>query len=101
MSKNEEKTVVWFDDRGYGRLCKNEEKGEEQNFIITTVVSYFFLTFFGQRLAISALLSLDGFHLCSLDTFKCGKVHSMDSAHFVTWMDSAASTLRSEHGENN
>ncbi|CAF1023674.1 unnamed protein product [Rotaria sordida] len=77
LSKNEEKIVVWFDDQGYGRLQNSEGKG--------------------QRLAISALLSLNGFHLHSLDIFKCGEVHSMDSNHFVAWMDSTASTLRSEH----
>ncbi|CAF4177646.1 unnamed protein product, partial [Rotaria sordida] len=52
-----------------------------------------------QRLAISALLSLNGFHLRYLDIFKCDEVHSMDSNHFVAWMDSTTSTLRSEHGK--
>ncbi|CAF1542680.1 unnamed protein product [Rotaria sordida] len=53
------KTVVWFDDRGYGGLRNSERKG--------------------QRLAISALLSLNGFHLRFLDIFKCAEVHSMDN----------------------
>ncbi|CAF3865788.1 unnamed protein product [Rotaria sp. Silwood1] len=79
LSRNEEKAVVWFDDQGYGRLRNSQGKG--------------------QRLAISALLSQNGFHLRSLDIYKCDEVHSMDSNHFVTWMDSAASTLRSEHGK--
>ncbi len=29
LSKNEEKTVVWFDDEGYGRLRNSEGKGDE------------------------------------------------------------------------
>jgi len=29
LNKNEEKTVVWFDDKGYGRLRQNEGKGTE------------------------------------------------------------------------
>ncbi|CAF4188449.1 unnamed protein product [Rotaria sordida] len=53
----------------------------------------------GQRLAINALLSLNCFHLRSLDIFKCAEVHSMDTNHFVAWMDSTASTLRSEHSK--
>ncbi|CAF3934653.1 unnamed protein product [Rotaria sp. Silwood1] len=78
LSKNEEKTVVWFDDEGYGRLRNSEGKGP--------------------RLAISGLLGLNGFHLRSLDIFKCDEEHSMDNYKFVTWMESTASTLRSEHG---
>ncbi|CAF1432991.1 unnamed protein product, partial [Didymodactylos carnosus] len=73
-SKNEEKTNVWFDENGHGRLRNSEGMG--------------------QRLAISGLVSLDGFHLRSLDIFKCDDVHSMDSAHFSSWMETAASTLR-------
>ncbi|CAF1149687.1 unnamed protein product [Didymodactylos carnosus] len=76
LNKNEEKTVVWFDDNGYGRLRKSEGKGTD------------------------GFLSLNGFHLRSLDIFKCDEVHSMDNNHFVAWMDSAASTLRSEHGKS-
>ncbi|CAF1282834.1 unnamed protein product [Didymodactylos carnosus] len=72
-NKNEEKTNVWFDEEGYGRLRNSEGKG--------------------QRLAISGLVSLNGFHLRSLDIFKCDAVHSMDSVHFTAWMESAASTL--------
>ncbi|CAF2126676.1 unnamed protein product [Rotaria magnacalcarata] len=53
-----------------------------------------------QRLAISGLRSLNGFHLRSLDIFKCDEVHSMDNNHFVASIDSAASTLRSEHGKS-
>ncbi|CAF3591532.1 unnamed protein product [Rotaria sp. Silwood2] len=29
LSKNEEKTVVWFDDKGYGHLRNSEGKGDE------------------------------------------------------------------------
>jgi hypothetical protein len=29
LNKNEEKTVVWFDDKGYGRLRQSEGKGTE------------------------------------------------------------------------
>ncbi|CAF0957785.1 unnamed protein product [Rotaria sordida] len=64
-----------------------------------SILHYHNETWLSQRLAISALLSLNGFHLRSLDIFKCAEVHSMDSNHFVAWMDSTASSLRSEHGK--
>ncbi|CAF2118264.1 unnamed protein product [Rotaria magnacalcarata] len=80
LSKNEEKTAIWFDANGYGRLRKSVGKGP--------------------RLAISGLISVNGFHLRSLDIFKCDELHSMDNTHFVAWMDSTASTLRSEHGKS-
>ena len=51
-------------------------------------------------MAISGLISLNGFHLRTLDIFKCDEVHLMDNNHFVAWMDSTASTLRSEHGKS-
>ncbi|CAF4584900.1 unnamed protein product, partial [Didymodactylos carnosus] len=79
MNRNEEKTLIWFDDEGFGRLRNSEGKG--------------------QRLAISGLISLSGFHLRSLDMFKYDKVHSMDSKHFVEWMETTASTLGAEHGK--
>ncbi|CAF4563551.1 unnamed protein product, partial [Didymodactylos carnosus] len=79
MNRNEEKTVIWFDNEGFGRLRNSEGKG--------------------QRLAISGLISLSGFHLRLLDMFKCDKVHSVDSKYFVEWMETTTSTLRAEHGK--
>ena len=54
----------------------------------------------GQRLAISGLISLKGFHLRSLDIFKCDEVHNMDSDHFAQWIKNISEILRSEHGKN-
>ena len=54
----------------------------------------------GQRLTFGGLISLHGFHLRTLDIFKCDEVHSMDNNHFVSWMESISSTLRSEHGSS-
>ena len=51
-------------------------------------------------MTISGLISPNGFHLRTLDIFKCDEVHSMDNNHFVTWMESTSSTLRSEHGRS-
>jgi len=31
--------------------------------------------------------------------FKCDEIHSMDSKHFVEWIETTASTLRAEHGK--
>ena len=47
---------------------------------------------------ISGLISLNGFHLRTLDIFKCDEVHSMDKNYFVAWMESTSNTLRSERG---
>ena len=49
---------------------------------------------------ISGLISLNSFHLRTLDIFKCDEVHSMDNNHFLVWMESTSSTLRSEHGRS-
>ncbi|CAF1119803.1 unnamed protein product [Didymodactylos carnosus] len=78
VNRNEEITNVWFDEAGHGRLRNGEGKG--------------------QKLAISGLVSLNGFDLSTLDIFKCHEVHSMDSVHFTAGIESAASTLRTEHG---
>ena len=53
-----------------------------------------------QRLAISALISIKGFHLKSLDIFKSNELRNMDFEHFSQWIQSISQTLRSEHGKN-
>ncbi|CAF1609520.1 unnamed protein product, partial [Didymodactylos carnosus] len=80
-NKNEEKVFVWTDGTtGKGRLRNSDGKGK--------------------RLAISALLSNSGFHLPSVDIFECDENHSMDSNHFVAWIDRASHTIRKELGKD-
>ncbi|CAF2098836.1 unnamed protein product [Rotaria magnacalcarata] len=54
----------------------------------------------GQKLVISALLSNSGFHLTSVDIFKCDENHSMNSNHFVRWIDQTSSILRKQLGKD-
>ncbi|CAF4703177.1 unnamed protein product, partial [Rotaria socialis] len=49
------------------------------------------------RLAISTLISENGFHLQSVDIFKCYKDHSMNGNHFVDWISRTCWLLRQEH----
>ena len=49
-------------------------------------------------MAISALISENGFHLPSVDVFKCDEDHSMNGNHFVDWISRTSSLLRQEHG---
>jgi hypothetical protein len=56
------------------------------------------MPFSGTRLAISALISENGFHLPSVDIFKCDQDHSMDTNHFTDWISRTCSFLRQEHG---
>jgi hypothetical protein len=57
----------------------------------------FFLS--GTRLAISALISPSGFHLPTVDVFKCDVDHNMCSDHFVQWIERTCFILREEHGK--
>jgi hypothetical protein len=52
----------------------------------------------GKRLAISALLSESGFHKQTIDMFECDENHSMDTRHFLDWIERTASLLRKELG---
>ena len=54
--------------------------------------------FSGTRLVISALISENGFHVPTIDIFKCDQDHSMDGSHFVDWISRTSSLLRQEHG---
>ena len=56
-------------------------------------------SFTGSRLAVSALISVKGYHIPSVDIWSCTEDHNMDSAHFISWLDSTCSTLREEIGE--
>ncbi|CAF2104471.1 unnamed protein product [Rotaria magnacalcarata] len=77
-NSGEEKRVTWFDpNTGSGRLRNNDARGA--------------------RIAISALLGENGFHLASVDIFKCQEEHNMDGDHFLQWMLQTALFLRLEH----
>ncbi len=56
------------------------------------------IPFLGTRLTISALISQNGFHLPTVDVFKCDQDHSMDAHHFVDWISKTSSFLRQEYG---
>ncbi|CAF3822537.1 unnamed protein product, partial [Rotaria sp. Silwood1] len=74
-NKNEETRFVWTNrTTGVGRMRSSIRK----------------------RLAISALLGESGFYKQTIDMFKCDENHTMDSRHFLTWIDQAASLLREE-----
>ncbi|CAF3971078.1 unnamed protein product, partial [Rotaria sp. Silwood1] len=51
------------------------------------------------RLAISALISEKGFHLPTVEVFKCDDDHNMCSKHFVEWIERTCLVLRHEHGD--
>ncbi|CAF4170395.1 unnamed protein product [Rotaria sordida] len=51
------------------------------------------------RLAVSALISVKGYHIPSVDIWACTEEHNMDSTHFLSWLDSTCATLREEIGE--
>ncbi|CAF4548457.1 unnamed protein product, partial [Didymodactylos carnosus] len=48
------------------------------------------------RLAVSALISVKGYHIPSVDIWSCTEEHNMDSTHFLSWLDSTCATLRGE-----
>ena len=93
-NKNEEKRFVWTDGMtGSGRLRNAEGKGKF--FIIKCIITF---SIIGKRVVISALISNSGFHLPSIDIFECDEDHSMDSKHFVMWVDRTSSLLRKQLG---
>ena len=93
-NKNEEKTFIWTDETtGKGRLRQTDGKCK---FSAVKIYSHFFRV--GKRIVISALLSDTGFHLPTVDTFECDENHSMDSNHFIRWVDQTSSMLCKELG---
>jgi len=65
-------------------------------YLLTVKMEHFI--FEGTRLAISALISPSGFHLPTIDIFKCDADHNMCSDHFVKWIEKTCFILRQEHG---
>ncbi|CAF3595812.1 unnamed protein product [Rotaria sp. Silwood1] len=74
-NSGDEQRHVWVDSKGEGRLRKRP------------------------RLAISALISEKGFHLPTVEVFKCDDDHNMCSKHFVEWIERTCLVLRHEHGK--
>jgi hypothetical protein len=58
-----------------------------------------FVLFTGSRLAVSALIDVNGYHIPSVDIWTCTEDHNMDSTHFLMWLDSTCATLREEIGK--
>ena len=51
----------------------------------------------GTRIASLTLISINGFHLPTVDIFKCEQDHAMEGEHFVEWISRTFSFLRKEH----
>ncbi|CAF2967915.1 unnamed protein product [Rotaria sp. Silwood2] len=79
LNLREVKRLIWTLE-GKGEIKKEEEKVRP-------------------RLAVSALISVKGYHIPSVDIWSCTEEHNMDSTHFLSWLDSTCATLRDEIGE--
>jgi hypothetical protein len=90
--KNEEKAFIWTDETT-GKVM------EKVNLVLFTPILR--VSVIGKRLAISALLSNSDFHLPPSDIFEYDKNHSVDSNHFVAWIDRTSHTIRKELGKTN
>ena len=53
----------------------------------------------GKRLAISALINPNGYHLNSVDIFLCSDEHNMDNDRFIKWISDTSLKLRVLHGK--
>ncbi|CAF3280599.1 unnamed protein product [Rotaria socialis] len=53
-----------------------------------------------KRLAISALINTNGYHLNSVDIFLCSDEHSMDNDRFIKWISDTSLKLLVLRGEN-
>ena len=71
---------VWF---CFGLVAKND-----QSILI------------GSRIAISAMIDINGFHLPSVDIFLCSKYHSLNAEYFLHWEEKAAFQIRENNGNN-
>ncbi|CAF4629359.1 unnamed protein product, partial [Rotaria sp. Silwood2] len=96
-NSGEERRQVWLDENGDGRLRNTDGKGKPDFYLLITKIKKK-LFFEGSRLAISALISPNGFHLSTVDVFKCDSDHNMCSDHFVQWIERTCFILRQEHG---
>ncbi|CAF2893679.1 unnamed protein product [Rotaria sp. Silwood2] len=76
----DEKRSIWLSNRGEGRLRKNDDKGK--------------------RLAISAMINNNGVDIDTVDIFSCDEDHSMNSSHFIEWLQKAAEHLRQQYCES-
>ncbi|CAF1305118.1 unnamed protein product [Rotaria sp. Silwood1] len=52
------------------------------------------------RIAISAMMNINGFHLPSVDIFSWSKLHSVNAEYFLNWIEKAAFHLREDNGRN-
>jgi len=96
-NSGEEKRVIWFDpNSGDGRLRNNDTRGSRDSKDLNLFDTY--VSLLGTRIAISALISENAFHLPTVDIFKCEQDHNMDGKHFVEWISTTSSLLRQEHG---
>ena len=52
----------------------------------------------GKPLVISPMMNENDFHKESVDILACDEDHSMNSTHFINWIEKVASYLRFLHG---
>ncbi|CAF3236218.1 unnamed protein product [Rotaria sp. Silwood2] len=95
INSGTEKTSIWVDNDGKGRIKKNEGKGNSFNLILELKTKCDVL---GSRIAISAMMNIDGIHLPTVDIFTCSKDHSVNSEYFLKWIETAAFRLRTDNG---
>jgi hypothetical protein len=96
-NSGEEKRIIWFDpNTGDGRLRNNDTRGNKDSKELN--LFHIYMSLLGTRIAISALISENAFHLPTVDIFKCEQDHNMDGKHFVEWIATTSSLLRQEHG---
>lgn len=96
-NSGEEKRTIWFErNTGSGRLRNNDTRGNKDS--KDHNLFYTYMSLLGTRIAISAIISENAFHLPTVDIFKCEQDHNMDGNHFVEWISRTSSLLRQEHG---
>jgi hypothetical protein len=98
MNLREVKRSIWTLD-GKGKIKQGEGRGKLRGHpkLVLSLASICLVT--GSRLAVSALISVNGYHIPSVDIWACTKEHNMDSKHFLSWLDSTCATLRKDSGE--
>jgi len=96
INLGEVKRSVWVLE-GQGRIRQNDGRGQFSGFHRNILFMSSLLL--GKRLAVSALISTQGYHLDSVDVFVCSENQTMDNDRFLNWLTSACMKLRIFHGE--
>ena len=57
-------------------------------------------TLIGSRITISEMMSINGFHLRSVDIFSYSKYHPPKAEYFLNWIEKLAFRLRGDNSNN-